>query len=354
MGVLGNADIALANLTPEAPAHSSIEKVRTAARRASELANQMLSYSGKGQVIVNPVSLNEVVQEMGHLLGAAVSKATSLSYELAETVPPIEVDVTQLRQVVMNLITNASEALEGKNGTVEVLTGVMECDSACFDDNVVAGDCSEGTYVFLEVSDSGIGMDEETLSKMFDPFFTTKFTGRGLGLAAMFGIVRGHGGAIKVASEPGRGTTIRVLFPVTDKPAESLRGQDEAEADSVGGTILLVDDEPMVLDVGSLFLEMAGYEVLKARDGVEAVKLFKEHSLDIACVILDMTMPKMDGEETFVELHKISSDVRVILSSGYSAGDLKDRIPTKRLAGFISKPYTMDQLKTSIAKALSV
>ena len=354
MGVLGNADLALANLSPVSPATVSIEKVQQAATRAAELANQMLAYSGKGQFVVKVVSLSEVVQEMGHLLSASVSKATNLKYHLDEKILPIEADVTQIRQVVMNLITNASESLHDESGIVRLSTGVMVCKEADQSEGFVIGECAEGTYVFLDVSDTGVGMDEETVSKIFDPFFTTKFAGRGLGLAAVFGIVRGHNGATKIESELGKGTTIRVLFPVTEKPAESIGDSGEAGAiPTDGGTILLVDDEPIVLDVGARMLGKAGYEVKTARDGVEAVEVFKEYSHNIDCVILDLTLPRMNGEQTFVELQTINNDVRVLLSSGYSAGEVEARISAKGFAGFIQKPYRLNELKKSLREVLS-
>jgi CheY-like chemotaxis protein len=354
VGVLGNADLALADLSPVSPATVSIEKVREAATRAAELANQMLAYSGKGQFVVKTVSLSEVVQEMGHLLNAAIPKTTILKYQLDEAIPPIEADVTQIRQVVMNLITNASESLHDESGIVKLTTGVMECDETCQSEDFAAGECTEGTYAYLEVSDTGVGMDDETIDKIFDPFFTTKFTGRGLGLAAVFGIVRGHNAAIRVESKLGEGTAIRVLFLVTDKPVESTRDSGEAEAiPTVGGTVLLVDDEPTVLDVGARMLDKAGYKVKTARDGVEAVEVFKEHSQNIDCVILDLTMPRMGGEETFVELKKIRNNVPVFLSSGYNVGEVEERIFAKGFAGFIKKPYQLNELKESIANVLS-
>ena len=350
MGVLGNAELALADISPGAPARVSIEEVKKAATGAAELANQMLAYSGRGRFVVEPVKLSEVVKGMGQLLNASIPKTTLLSYELCETIPPTKADVTQIRQVVMNLITNAAEALEDQSGIVKLTTGVMEFNGSCTGEGLVFGELSDGTYSYLEVTDAGVGMDEETVSKMFDPFFTTKFTGRGLGLAAVFGIVRGHEGAIKVESEPGEGTTIRVLFPATDTPTESLRENGHTEA---GGTVLLVDDEPDVLDLGKRMLEMAGYEAVTARDGVEAVEVFKQHSRDIKCVILDLTMPQMGGEETFVELQKIRGDVPVLLSSGYGVGEVTARISTSGFAGFIKKPYRLDDLKGILREVVS-
>ena len=354
MGVLGNAELALTELPPESAVRADIENVRRAATRASELANQMLAYSGRGQFVVKSVCLSSVIEEMGQLIEAAVPKTAVLKYQLDQSLPPIEADVTQIRQVVLNLITNACEALEEKSGVIEVVTGVVECDRAYLTEYGMSAEYPEGRYVFLEVSDPGKGMDADTVTRIFDPFFTTKFTGRGLGLAAVFGIVRGHKGAIKVDSVPNEGTTVRTLFPVTGKPVESFDDSGEVETLQGGGeTVLLVDDEPGVLDVGARMLERAGYAVKTARDGVEAVKVFQQHKDEIDCVLLDLTMPVMGGEETFVMIRSISSDVPVLLSSGYSDVEMEGRISKDGFAGFIKKPYRLNELNKTIRQAIS-
>ena len=345
MGVLGNAELALSSLPPGTPARADIEGVRQAATRASELANQMLAYSGKGRFVTETLGLSEVTANMSHLLEASLPKTTTLDYQLDEQSSPIEGDKAQIRQVLLTFVTNASEALEAQSGVVTITTGTMQCNKAILTEMDIANGCSEGTYAFLEVADTGVGMDDRTIGQIFDPFFTTKFVGRGLGLAAAFGIVRGHRGVIKVASEPGTGTTIRALFPVAEQPAESRRDVVRAaEGTVLDDTILLVDDDPGVLEVGTRMLAMAGYQVKTARDGYGAVEVFKRYADDIACVILDLTMPKMDGEQTFIELQKIKDDVPVLLSSGYTAEEVEARVSMRSFAGFIKKPYTMDEL----------
>ena len=354
MGILGNADLALLKLPAEVPGREFVKRVETAAMRAAELTNQMLAYSGKGRFVVEPLDLNRIVEEMVHLLETVISKKTHLRFDLAPALPPIEADASQLRQVVMNLITNASEALGGKNGIVMVATGVMDSDAAYLSNCYVSEELPAGAYVYLEVSDSGEGMDLERQARIFDPFFTTKHTGRGLGLAAVLGIVRGHRGAVKVYSEPGRGTTFKVLFPV----ARGAAVRPDSSGDKIarvgqGSLILVVDDDRTVRDVACAMLKNAGFRTLTAADGVEAVDLFKGRGHEISVVLLDMTMPGMGGEETFREIRRIRKDVRVILTSGYNEQGATNRFAGKGLAGFVQKPYHAAKLLESIRQVLS-
>ncbi len=214
-------------------------------------------------------------------------------------------------------------------------------------------DIADGVYVYFEVSDTGCGMDEETKGKIFDPFFTTKFTGRGLGLATVLGITRAHQGAIELYSEPGKGTTIKVLFPAIQQPAEPLAREAPVPDGWRGnGTILLVDDEEPVLEVGRMMLEKVGFKVRTAKDGREALKVFGQCRADIVCVVLDLMMPNMDGEETLTELRRIQQDVKVILSSGYHEQDVTERLAATSFAGFLKKPYTEDTLRGTLRQAL--
>ena len=343
--IIGNADLALNTLSPTATGREHIDEVITAAQRAADLCKQMLAYSGKGRFIVKPVDLSDVVSDMAHLLEVSVSKRVVLKYEFASNLPAIEGDLTQLRQIIMNLITNASEAVGDRSGVVVVRTGAMECDRAYLKTAYLGDDLPEGVYVFLEVSDTGCGMDRATMERIFEPFFTSKQTGRGLGLAATLGIVRGHHGTIKIYSEPGRGSTFKVLFPVSTKAAESLELGGGGRADWTGhGTVLVVDDEETVRALARRMLETAGFQVVTAADGREALDRYAENRDAIVAVLLDMTMPHLDGEQTFRELRRIDSDVRVLLSSGYNAQDATDRFAGKGLAGFIQKPYRSDEL----------
>ncbi len=354
VSILGNADLAEQELSPVSPAMTSIKEIETAAVRAAELCRQMLAYSGKGKFVIEPIDLNEVVEEMTHLLDVSISKKAVIKYNLAHNLPAIEVDVTQIRQVIMNLITNASDAIGDKSGVISISTGAMNCDMEYLDKVYLKEGLAEGLYVYLEVADTGCGMDEKAMAKLFDPFFTTKFTGRGLGLAAALGIVRGHSGAIKVYSDLGKGTTFKFLIPASTERSVDLRisKRDDAKAWKGEGTILLVDDEETVLAVGKRLLEAANFSVVTASDGHEALELFHEHMDEIKCVLLDMTMPRMDGEETYRELRRIRDDVPVILSSGYNEQEVTSRFVGKGLAGFIQKPYRLVELKAKIREVL--
>jgi PAS domain S-box-containing protein len=353
VGILGNADLALTELPPESPVRGYIEGIERASRRAADLARQMLAYSGKGRFIVERLDLNRLIAEITHLLEASISKKAVLKTVLREDLPVIEGDPTQIRQVMMNLVTNASEALKTGSGSITLSTGVMECDADYLKPLVVNDEVRAGTYAYLEVSDTGIGMDSETVQKIFDPFFTTKFTGRGLGLAAVQGIVKGHRGAIKVYSEPGTGTTVKVLFPMAD-PGRSHVTTPPPTATKAARerTILLVDDEETVRTVGMHMLRRAGYHVLTAEDGRAAIEMFSAHADEIECVVLDLSMPHMDGEETFRELRRIRPDVKVLLSSGYIEQDAVNRFSGKKLAGFIQKPYRSTALEEALGKIL--
>jgi len=254
----------------------------------------------------------------------------------------------------MNLVTNASEAIspEAKHATVSVSTGVMECDHDYLEKLYLA-DLPAGNYVFVEVSDNGCGIDKETQERMFEPFFTTKFTGRGLGLSAVLGIVRGHKGTIKVYSEVGRGTTVKVLFPAGQGTAAQAAAPSAQRVAPQGhGTILLVDDEETVLTTATRILGKAGFAVLTARDGSQALDAFRQHASEVVCVLLDLTMPQMSGEVTFRELRRLQPGVRVILSSGYNEQDVVQRFAGKQLTAFIQKPYSAAGLLACVGRVM--
>ncbi len=347
MAVLGHADLALMDLSPLSPARGNIQEIETAARRAAELCRQMLAYSGKGRFIIESLDICELIEEMVHLLKTSIAKNVMLNLHLDNKIPPISGDASQIRQIIMNLITNASEAIGERPGSIRITTGLMHCDRAYLEHLALSEELEEGEYVYLEVSDTGCGMDKETMGRIFDPFFTTKFTGRGLGLAAVQGIVRGHKGALKVYSEAGKGTTFKVLFPAVNTEGPVHRHEAVSDTHWKGsGTILLVDDEEMVRSIAGEMLERLGFQVLTARDGVEALEVYQQRHPEIAGVLLDLTMPQMDGEETLRELRKIHPSVRVVLSSGYNKQEITQRFAGKGLAGFIQKPYRLAELKT--------
>ena len=353
MGVLGNAEIALLELPPESPARGDPQHITTAALRAAELTKQMLAYSGKGKFVVQGLHLSKLVEEMAELLQVSISKKVVLKYNFGDKLSTIEADAAQIRQVVMNLIINAAEAIGEKSGVVTVSTSVIEADRSYLSETYLDENLPEGYYVCLEVADTGCGMDEQTRQKIFDPFFTTKFTGRGLGLAAVLGIVRGHGGALKIYSQPQRGTTFKLLFPSSQQPVEEAVGPSATEQEWRGsGVILVVDDEETVRIAAKIMLERRGFTVLTAEDGRAALEVFRSRVDEIVVVLLDLTMPRLDGEETFRELRRIRPDVRVIISSGYNEQETTSRFAGKGLAGFLQKPYGIRPLGEKIRQVL--
>ena len=351
-GIMGYADLAMVRLPASEPARADIEVIKKAVQRAADLTRQMLAYSGKGKFIVEPVDLSQVVEDSKKMLAMSVSKKATVTYNLAANLPVIQADASQMRQVVMNLVINASEALGEQGGVIAVSTRYDPCEAKDLAGMGLGQDLPEGLYVCLEVADTGCGMDEQTLAKIFDPFFTTKFTGRGLGLAAVHGIVRGHKGAIQVSSEPGKGTTFRVLFPASGPAAPAARSEPAATPGRSSGTVLVVDDEEMIRISAQRMIERAGFSVLTAGGGREAIRLFREHQNEVNCVLLDLTMPDLDGAETFRELRRIRPDVRVILTSGYSEEAATERFAGQGLAGFIQKPYQLETLIARIQEAL--
>ena len=355
--ILGNASLALDEMPPLSPARDSLKAIEATSLRAAELCRQMLAYSGKGRFVIENIRMNDLIGEMISLLKASISKKAILNLNLKEPLPPLRGDPSQIRQVLMNLVFNASEAIDEHGGVITISTGMMECSSGDISEIYLDDNLTEGLYVWLEVSDTGCGMDHETQRRIFEPFFTTKFTGRGLGLSAVLGIVRGHKGALKVYSEPARGTTFKVLLPAaeSDKPPVPQSNGSPQHSDWKGaGTILLVDDEESVRNLGNRMLERLGFKVLIAVDGQQAVEAFRELHNEIVLVILDLTMPYMDGEETFRELRRIDPNVRVIMSSGYTESEIIPRFAGKRLSGFLQKPYTLDTLTQRLRDVLDL
>ncbi len=354
VGILGNASLVLADLPEDASLRESLEMIEASAVRAAELTNQMLAYSGRGTFVVNPLDLSELVRDVAHLVEPGISKKVTVSHVFAEELPAIEADAAQIRQVVMNLITNASEAIGDVPGTIAISTGVVELGPGDLEEGHLGDDLPAGRYVYVQVSDTGCGMGEETKAKIFDPFFTTKFTGRGLGLAVVLGIVRGHRGAIQIETKPGKGTTFRALLPASEKTVrtDSERDRPPLAAHHRGDTVLVVDDEEQVLRLARTALERAGFAVLTAGDGHTALRVFREHADETAAVLLDLTMPGLDGEEALDAIHRVRADVPVILSSGYTEQEASDRFLGKGLAGFLQKPYRASALTARIHEAI--
>lgn len=349
MAIMGNADLALMRLSKESPAVENLHRIEQASARAADLARQMLAYSGKGKFVVEPLDLNKLVEEMWHMLEVSISKKAVLRLNPYHPLPTVEADATQIRQIIMNLVINASEAIGDKSGVIAITTGCLDCSEAYLQGAWLTDSIPEGVYVYLEIADTGCGMDKLTQEKIFDPFFTTKFTGRGLGMAAVLGIVRGHKGAIMVYSELNKGTTFKILLPASKLPAELFNGDTGHDDWHGGGIVLLVDDEETVRSIGAEMLKELGFQVITANDGREALDKYQENP-GISIVILDLTMPHMDGDQCFRELRQLDPDVKVIMSSGFSEQEVTQKFAGKGLAGFIQKPYKMSMLKETIQK----
>jgi len=348
--ILGSASAAVFSLPRESPARPDLDNVILAARRAANLTRQLLAYSGKGHFEVRAIDLSVHVRELATLLETTISKKVQLRLELTQHLPSISADIAQVQQIVMNLVINGAEAIGDQRGTVLVTTGVQAIDDFYVQSLFSSEGIAPGTYVYLEVHDTGSGMDDATKMRIFDPFFTTKFTGRGLGLAAVLGIVRGHKGAIKVYSSPGKGTTFKVFFPASD--AKAARRLPEVASFRGEGLALVIDDDQGVRDAATRLLEHFGFRAISAVDGRHGVEVFRQHQSEIVIVLLDMTMPEMNGEETFREIRRLRADVPVILSSGYNEIEATRRFTAKGLAGFLQKPFTPKELGQKLALAL--
>ncbi len=344
-GILGNASLARLELAPASLGRPMIDQIELAARRAADLCKQMLAYSGKGRFVIQRIDLNKLIEDTTHLLQVSIAKNCVLRFNLAVALPAVNADATQLRQVIMNLVINASEAIGSRSGVLALTTGVTRVDEEYLRGFRPDASPPPGDYVFVEVSDNGCGMDAATLGKIFDPFFTTKFTGRGLGLAAVLGIVRGHKGGLKVYSEVGKGTTFKLFFPVAaGRAQDSASPFADADRFRGAGTVLIVDDEETVRTVAARMLERLGYQVVLASDGREGMEIFRAEPDRFTFVLLDLTMPHLDGEETFRQMRHVRPGVRVILTSGFNQQEAVTRFTGKGLAGFIQKPFELTKL----------
>jgi PAS domain S-box-containing protein len=353
--MLMQMSFALVKLPTDHPVSHHINRTLKAAERAAELTRQMLNYTGRSPSEAKPLDLNDLITDNIHFFSAAIPKSVQLDPQLSGSIPLMMGDKGQIQQLIMNLILNAADAIGPKAGLITVETTMQE----------IFGDESEywqwtgipltaGRYVRLDVRDTGSGMDAKTLSKIFDPFFTTKFTGRGLGLASVLGIIRSHKGGLHVTSIVDKGTTFTILFPAAGKFAQLLNGASDAPPETMGGELVLViDDEEMVRDAMSDILSEAGLQVIKAADGPSGIQLFRKHEDELQLVLLDLSMPGMSGEEVFYKLQAVNSNVPILLISGYSEHEVMDRFVNKGLTGFIQKPYTIESLLQQIQPHLN-
>ncbi|MDP8235834.1 MAG: PAS domain-containing protein [Candidatus Erginobacter occultus] len=353
MVMLGNAELVLRELGPLSPARESLNDILTAGSAAAGLCQQMLSYTGKSSLAQSSIDLNSLIGDMGNLIRSSISRKAVLTLNPGDNLPPVEGDPSQIRQVVMNLLINASEALEEQSGYITLSTGLIDCGREELARSEIGGEAAPGRFLCLEVTDSGKGMDEATRRRIFEPFFSTKFTGRGLGLVSVLGIVRGHAGALLVESHPGRGSTFRVLLPVS---AAGPAGGEEVAAPAAGwrgkGKVLLAEDEGMVRSVTGQMLRGFGLEVLEASDGKEALDLYRKHREDLGLVLLDLTMPGLDGGEVLREIRHIDPEAKVVICSGYSEDDLARRFDRLDPSGVLHKPYSLASLSGLLAGLL--
>ena len=345
--ILGNTEVALDRIPDDPPLREALQRIEATTQRGADLARQLLAYAGKGHFAVKPQNLNRIIQEMGDLLTVSISKKVALQYDLQPGLPPVEADSAQFQQVVMNLVINASEAIGDRTGTVTLRTRAVDYDQAGLSEGFPGQVLEPGLFVRMEVEDDGCGMDAETIGRIFDPFFSTKFTGRGLGLSAMLGIVRGHRAGIHVESVPDVGTTFILLFPASEHTALT-EAPKPRELAATTGLVLVADDEAIIRELARDALEGAGLEVIEARDGQEAVELFRQHQARVALVLLDMTMPRMGGAEAFRLIRQMAPSARVLLTSGYTQQESLDSLADLPPDGFLQKPFRVRDL---VAKA---
>jgi nitrogen-specific signal transduction histidine kinase len=357
-GIMGNAGLArravLAGRYEKAA--DMLQDVLKASERAADLTRQLLAYAGKGQFVIEPVDICKLVTEVSTLIRASIPKKITLVMDIPDECPAVEGDRTQLQQLVMNLVINGGEAIGDQAGTLTLRIRTEHFTERRERLRTAGFPITSGDYVRIDVIDSGQGMDPETRDRIFEPFFTTKFLGRGLGLSAALGIVRGHRGAIGVLSEPGKGTTFTVLLPVLRQPGHFRRSGAESlpERDVRGvGTVLVVDDDHAVRSLAQSVLHEAGYDVELAEDGVQAIDRVRRLGGRISLVLLDLTMPQLGGAEAALELRRLQPDIPLVAMSGYGDVEVMERFSGARIDDFLPKPFSPDQLAAKVRDVLS-
>jgi two-component system cell cycle sensor histidine kinase/response regulator CckA len=351
--VLGSASLARLELPPGATgAETSLRQIEIAGQRAAELCAQMLAYAGKGRFIIEPVDLSLLADGLRSLLKISVGQRATLTFDLPSQLPAVMADATQLRQILMNLVINAAEAIGDRGGHIAIATGVADINAATLARAVGGAGRKPGAYVFVEVRDTGPGMTPDVLAKIFDPFFTTKFTGRGLGLAAVLGIVRGHEGALHVESTPGQGTTFRLLLPsIPAAPAPPAR-VTTANPWQRAASVLVVDDDDSVRTVATAMLRSFGFTTQAAEDGYAGLAAFRAEPAGFDLIVLDLLMPGLTGEQTLVELRRLRPGVRVLIISGFNEGDLLTRHAGGGPLAYLHKPFTRASLEGAVRDLL--
>jgi len=357
LGVVGNADLVLTELDADHPARGWVEQIAQAGLRAADLCQQLLAFSGKGKIRVEPLDVTDLIRSVAPLLHLGLGTAR-LRLDLAPDLPIVEADAAQIRQVVMNLVTNASEALPDRTGTIEIRTRLYDAAREPLHDPVNHQPLAPGSYVAIDVRDDGVGMTPEQAARAFEPFYTTKFMGRGLGLAAIQGIARAHHGAVAVQTAAGEGSTFTVFLPtlgVRSRQAGAVavpRAAVSRPAGRLRARILVVDDEHNIRQVAGNLLAAAGYEILLAADGSEALAVLEDDPHAIDLVLLDMTMPGLHGLQVLDRIRGLRVDLPVLLSSGYGRENVDHVLGTDEASGFIQKPYRRHELLRSTASLL--
>ena len=351
--ILGYADLASLELPAGSSARPLIAEVMNGTRRAAALTQQMLAYSGKGRFVVESVNLSTLIEEMSRLLQMSASGKCVIRYNLTKDLPAAEADSSQIQQVLMNLVINASEAIGATTGDILVSTGIRHCEHAFLKGSCFPDLPREGMYVFFSVADNGVGMSAEIRSRIFEPFFTTKFTGRGLGLAAVLGIVRGNRGAILCDTEPGRGTTFTVLLPASGLSANQPVPVTRLPSNWCGsGNVLVVDDEESIRRIASGMLTSMGFTVMTASHGLEGVEIFQSDPTAFRLILLDINMPHLDGPAALCEMRRVRNNVKAILSSGYNEPSVLNCLSGDGPSAFIQKPYALEDLRNVVRRVL--
>ncbi len=351
--LLGNLNLAQAALTPEAAALDYLAKAEATTLRAAQLARQILAYSGRGAFLIQPLDLNGLMGDMARLLEVSLSKKVALHLNLAPDLPALNGDEAQLQQVILNLVTNASEAIGDRDGSIHLRTDRCTLTPETIGRDFPGQGLLPGDYLLLEVQDTGCGIPAEQLTRIFEPFFTTKFSGRGLGLSAMLGILKGHHAGIQVHSLPEEGTRFRLYFPASAEAAPPPQARPHvSESIPSGSTILVADDEEVLRTATSELLRGLGHTVLEAQDGLEAVELFQTHADAVQLVLLDLTMPRMDGREALRRILALRPNVKAILCSGYNQQEAMEGAEASTVHGFLSKPYRLQDLREIIDRVL--
>lgn len=353
LAILGNIELALADLPDHAPARENLTDATEAGRRAAGLCQQLLAYTGKGHFVVAPISINDLLRDFDPMIRASVSRKIGVSYELGFDLPTVDADATQLHQVILNLVINASEAMGDRSGTITLATAARALDGTTVAAGWLPAPPGPGRYAELAVVDNGCGIAPDILPRIFEPFYSSKFIGRGLGLPAALGIVHGHRGAIRAVSATGTGSRFEILLPASTRAAIDVEPPEPpADAWRPRATVLVVDDEEQVRLLTQRMLEHLGCRVVLAASGEEALRLAREPSAVHDCVLLDLTMPSKDGIETLAELRALRPDAVVVLMSGYAEADVLERLRGARHSAFLQKPFNLQRLKSTLQRVL--